>query len=116
MSEATKRTTGTPCGRTRRQFLWEIGAGFTGAALAGLLGDDGFLGKQAYAADGVTPFTYKEEGGAATFDGAFALKRLQYNIGEGVWKDTNTVADEVQLRFHIVVASARAAARPAVKK
>jgi hypothetical protein len=27
------------CGRTRREFLWEAGAGFTGVALAGLLGD-----------------------------------------------------------------------------
>jgi len=45
---------GVPCGRTRRQFLWEAGAGFAGVALAGLLGDDGFLGTQAYAADGVS--------------------------------------------------------------
>src|ERR671921_470590 len=44
------------CGRTRRQFLWEMGGGFAGAALAGMLGDDGFLGTAAYAADGKTPF------------------------------------------------------------
>ena len=25
------------CGRTRRQFLWEMGGGFVGTALAGLL-------------------------------------------------------------------------------
>ncbi len=42
------------CGRTRREFLWETGAGFTGVALAGLLGNDGFLASQAVAADGVT--------------------------------------------------------------
>src|SRR5437762_4223932 len=59
MSDEKRRVTGTPCGRTRRQFLWEIGAGFTGTALAALLGEDGFIGKQAYAADGVTPFAYK---------------------------------------------------------
>lgn len=46
---------GLPCGKTRRQFLWDVGAGFTGVALAGLLGDD-YFGKQAYAADGKTPF------------------------------------------------------------
>src|SRR6476661_963929 len=45
------------CGRTRRQFLWEAGAGFFGVALAGLLGEDGFLGRQACAADGKTPFS-----------------------------------------------------------
>ena len=60
----------------------------------------------------VAPFTYKDEGGAAVFDGVFPVKRLQYNIGEGVWKDTDTVADEVQIKFHIVVA----AARPGAKK
>ena len=30
------------CGRTRREFLWEAGAGFTGLALTGLLSADGF--------------------------------------------------------------------------
>jgi Protein of unknown function (DUF1501) len=31
------------CRRTRREFLWEAGAGFTGVALAGLLDRDGFF-------------------------------------------------------------------------
>src|SRR5687768_13496640 len=44
------------CGRTRREFLWQAGAGFTGVALAGMLGEDGFLTRQAVAADGQTPF------------------------------------------------------------
>jgi hypothetical protein len=43
------------CGRTRREFLWEAGAGFTGVALAGLL-DDSFFATQAVAADGVSKF------------------------------------------------------------
>lgn len=33
----------TPCGKTRREFLWETGAGFTGLALTWLLNQDGFL-------------------------------------------------------------------------
>ena len=33
------------CGRTRREFLWEAGAGFTALGLADLLGRDGFFGK-----------------------------------------------------------------------
>jgi hypothetical protein len=41
------------CGRTRREFLWEAGGGFTAAALAGLLGDS-FFASQAVAADGTT--------------------------------------------------------------
>ena len=43
------------CGRTRREFLWQTGAGFTGTALAGMLGDD-FFASEAMAADGETPF------------------------------------------------------------
>ncbi|MDA0285528.1 MAG: DUF1501 domain-containing protein, partial [Planctomycetota bacterium] len=45
------------CGRTRREFLWQTGAGFTGTALAGLLSDDGFLDHQTVAADGQTAWT-----------------------------------------------------------
>jgi hypothetical protein len=37
------------CGRTRREFLWQMGAGFTGVALAGLC-DDGLFASQARAA------------------------------------------------------------------
>lgn len=44
------------CGRTRREFLWEAGGGFTAVALASLLGED-YLRSQAVAADGVTPYT-----------------------------------------------------------
>ena len=42
------------CGRTRREFLWETGAGFTGTALAGLLAEEGFLASQTVAADGIS--------------------------------------------------------------
>jgi hypothetical protein len=35
---------GSFCGRTRREFLWQTGAGFTGLALADLLARDGFPG------------------------------------------------------------------------
>jgi hypothetical protein len=38
------RPANTFCHRTRREFLWEAGAGFTGVALAGLLSKDGFFG------------------------------------------------------------------------
>src|SRR5207245_11186942 len=45
------------CGRTRREFLWEAGAGFSAVALSALLGDDGFLASQAVAADGTRKFS-----------------------------------------------------------
>jgi hypothetical protein len=33
----------TPCGRTRREFIWQAGGGFVGTALAYMLSQDGFL-------------------------------------------------------------------------
>lgn len=36
-----------PCGQTRREFVWEMGGGFTGVALAALLGGDGFFSQRA---------------------------------------------------------------------
>lgn len=59
----------------------------------------------------VAPFTYREDAGNGVFEGAFTIKRLQYNIGEGAWKDTDTVADDVQIRFRITIST-----KPAVKK
>jgi len=44
------------CRRTRREFLWQAGGAFTSVALTGLLSADGFLAKQAIAADGATPY------------------------------------------------------------
>jgi hypothetical protein len=41
----------TPCGRTRREFLWEVGGGFAGLALIDLLSRDGFFASPAQAAD-----------------------------------------------------------------
>lgn len=40
----------TPCGRTRREFLWEVGGGFAGLALVDLLWRDGFFARPAQAA------------------------------------------------------------------
>jgi hypothetical protein len=48
------KPTNTFCGRTRREFLHQAGGGFTSLALTGLLARDGFFGRQAVAADGVT--------------------------------------------------------------
>lgn len=50
------------------------------------------------------PLTAKKEGNTQVFDGTLPIKRLTYNIGEGDWKDTSMVADEVSIKFHIVAA------------
>ena len=54
----TKRFTrnNPPCGRTRREFLWETGGGFAGLALIDLLSTDGFFGQlQGASVDGAPP-------------------------------------------------------------
>ncbi|MFO0954316.1 MAG: DUF1501 domain-containing protein [Isosphaeraceae bacterium] len=40
-----------PCNRTRREFVWEMGAGFAGLALTSLLDADGFFQRHASAAE-----------------------------------------------------------------
>lgn len=50
----------------------------------------------------ITPFTVKQTGRTRIFEGGFSLYRLRYKIGEGIWTDTDTVADEVPVRFRIV--------------
>lgn len=55
--------------------------------------------------DVAAAFAVKPEGGGAWFDGGFTLSRLAFKIGEGVWADTATVSDEVQIKFRIYVAA-----------
>lgn len=59
----------------------------------------------------VTPFTYREAPGGAVIDGNFSVRRLQYNIGEGAWKDTDTVADEVQIRYQLALSRSQTPAK-----
>lgn len=48
------------------------------------------------------PLSIKKEGNNQSFDGSLPIKRLAFNIGEGEWKDTGMVADEVLIKFHVV--------------
>jgi len=50
------------------------------------------------------PVTVTQQGATQTFDGTLPIKRSQFDIGSGEWKDTSVVADEVSIRFHIVEA------------
>jgi polyisoprenoid-binding protein YceI len=50
------------------------------------------------------PLTVKAEGGKQVFEGQLPIKRLAYNIGEGEWKDTSMVADEVVIKFRVAAA------------
>jgi len=53
------------------------------------------------------PFTLVDAGGVRTVEGQFGLRRLQFRIGDGPWADTETVADEVTVRFRFVIPSTK---------
>jgi len=41
----------------------------------------------------------------ASFDGAFVIQRSDYSIGEGPWATFETVANEVQIKFHLLAST-----------
>ena len=53
--------------------------------------------------DVVVPVTLTQAAGNTTASGSFAIKRLDYKIGDGDWKDTSMVADPVQIKFKLVL-------------
>lgn len=42
-------------------------------------------------------------GGGREASGALVVKRLDFKIGDGLWSDTETVADEVQIKFKLAL-------------
>ena len=48
-----------PCGNTRREFVWQMGGGFTGVALSALLGNDGFFARHASAGEVAGPLSIR---------------------------------------------------------
>ncbi len=53
--------------------------------------------------DVVVPVTLLQAGANTTASGGFAIKRLDFKIGDGDWKDTSMVADAVQVKFKLVL-------------
>ena len=49
------------------------------------------------------PVALAQAGGTTTATGAFALKRLEFKIGEGEWADTSMVANDVQVKFKLLL-------------
>ena len=56
--------------------------------------------------DAVMPATFRHDGANGVFEGSFVLKRADYAIGEGLWADFGTVANEVQVNFRLVATAA----------
>src|SRR5882672_4074788 len=52
----------------------------------------------------VVPFALAQAGANTTATGTFVIKRLDFRIGDGEWKDTSMVANDVQVRFKLALA------------
>ncbi len=74
------------------------------AAGAGKFTVTGKLSIKGKTSDVSFPMTVKLDAGKQVFEGALPIKRLAFNIGEGDWKDTSVVADEVVIKFRVSAA------------
>lgn len=63
----------------------------------------GQLAIKGQARDVTVPVQLTQAGGKTTASGQFSLKRLAYKIGEEEWADTSMVADDVQVKFKLVL-------------
>ena len=63
----------------------------------------GQLSIKGAARDVTVPVQLTQSGAKTTATGQFAIKRLAYKIGEEEWADTSMVADDVQVRFKLVL-------------
>jgi len=53
--------------------------------------------------DLVVPVAVAQSATGTTATGAFAIKRLDFAIGDGDWKDTSMVSNEVQVKFKLLL-------------
>jgi polyisoprenoid-binding protein YceI len=53
--------------------------------------------------DITVPVQLAQTGGQSTASGSFTIKRLQFKVGEGDWTDTSLLADDVAVRFKLVL-------------
>jgi polyisoprenoid-binding protein YceI len=74
------------------------------AGAAGKLDVSGKLTIKGKSADVSFPLSVKKDGANNVFEGSLPIKRLAYNIGEGEWKDTSMVGDEIVIKFRVVAA------------
>lgn len=51
----------------------------------------------------VVPVVLAQSGANTTATGAFVVKRLDFRIGDGDWKDTSMVANDVQVKFKLAL-------------
>lgn len=85
-------------------------ATFTSSAIKAISADklqaQGKLMIKGHALDVSVPISVKQSGNVKSFSGTLVIKRLSFGIGEGEWKDTDTLADDVAIKFTIVTNAA----------
>ncbi|MEJ0003313.1 MAG: YceI family protein [Pararobbsia sp.] len=54
--------------------------------------------------DVIVPVSVSDEGATRIFEGSLPVSRRRFGIGQGEWVATNVVADEVVIKFRLVVA------------
>lgn len=65
---------------------------------------NGKLAIKGHTREVTAPFTLVPQAGGAVIDGAFTLQRADFALGERSWSDFDTVANEIQVRFHFTAA------------
>jgi polyisoprenoid-binding protein YceI len=73
------------------------------AAGPGRFNVNGRLTIKSASRDVTVPITLVQAAGRTTASGKFSIKRLDFKIGDGEWKDTSMVADTVEVGFRLVL-------------
>ena len=64
----------------------------------------GTLSMKGIAKDVVVPIAVKNDAtGNTVAEGQFTIKRLEFNVGEGLWSDTDAIANDVSIRIRMVL-------------
>jgi len=86
-------------------------ASFTTASIRSLGGNryevSGPLTIKGHTKTVTAPVTVTIQGKSASFDGAFVILRSDYAIGEGPWATFETVANEIQIKFHLLASASK---------
>jgi len=100
-----------------RRSLWFDTAKFPAAKFLSTrvrdLGGDryeiaGTLSMKGIARDVVVPVALrKDAAGNSVAEGQFTVRRLEFKVGEGVWADTDAVANDVTVRVRMVLPAGR---------
>lgn len=57
--------------------------------------------------DAVAPFAFTPQGRSGSAEGVLTIRRADFAIGEGIWADFGTVANEVQIKFKLLAEAGR---------